>query len=366
MQHVLAQHQTVPGEAPAPDFQRLALPVPGTACIASPDYHIWCGTMTATPDGLCHVLFSRWRRGWGFNGWATHSEVTYAVGPTSAGPFEVKHPALPARGGDYWDGDVTHNPCVLKIRDKFYLYYTGNCGNGHWRAEADPRKVEVNGDWWSHRNAQRVGVAVADHPAGPWTRFDQPLIDVEPGHFITAVPVISERLDGRFMLVYKTVTPGEPPFGGNVRHRMAVADSPLGPFKTLDMPFPVEARTQFPLDDHMEWCQDGRYYAIVKDCQEKFVPYQDEMVLLQSPDAVHWELAAQPLVMPGRVIRWADGRSQSFKRLEMPKVYLENGKPKVLLLAALDTSVQVAEGEWLERFDGAEHSCNIQVPLATV
>jgi len=33
-------------------------------------------------------------------------------------------------------------------------------------------------------------------------------------------------------------------------------------------------------------------------------------------------------------ITWDDGVTQQFERLEMPKLYLENGKPKILLLAA--------------------------------
>ena len=38
---------------------------------------------------------------------------------------------------------------------------------------------------WNHQidlNNQRIGVAVADDPHGPWTRFDEPLIDVDDRH----------------------------------------------------------------------------------------------------------------------------------------------------------------------------------------
>jgi hypothetical protein len=34
---------------------------------------------------------------------------------------------------------------------------------------------------WSHSNHQRIGVSVADSPAGPWSRSDTPLIASIPG-----------------------------------------------------------------------------------------------------------------------------------------------------------------------------------------
>jgi hypothetical protein len=33
------------------------------------------------------------------------------------------------------------------------------------------------------RSNKRVGVAIADHPAGPWQRLDHPLLLPRPGHF---------------------------------------------------------------------------------------------------------------------------------------------------------------------------------------
>ena len=52
--------------------------------------------------------------------------------------------------------------------------------------------------WWVNRNNQRIGVAVADDPNGPWKRFDKPLIDAKP-----------ERRTAGIQMVYKHVT-GDP------------------------------------------------------------------------------------------------------------------------------------------------------------
>lgn len=81
--------------------------------------------------------------------------------------------ALGVRGAEYWDGLCTHNPTIHKFDGKYYLYYMGHTGDG--KLLGSPGKEDLN---WIHRNNQRVGLAVADSPNGPWTRFEEPLMDV--------------------------------------------------------------------------------------------------------------------------------------------------------------------------------------------
>jgi len=54
-----------------------------------------------------------------------------------------------------------------------YLDYMGNYGDGVVGSSLN----------WIHRNHQRIGVAVANSPNGPWRRFDQPLVDTTPGFY---------------------------------------------------------------------------------------------------------------------------------------------------------------------------------------
>jgi hypothetical protein len=115
-----------------------------------------------------------------------------------------------------WGASV-YNAHMVEADGRYYLYYTGNRGDGNW---------------WSHRNAQRIGVAWPDHPAGPWHRADKPLIDVTPGswdHAVAACPIVTRGGDGRFYMIYKGVADGAPPRYGPVRMGMAMADNPLGP-----------------------------------------------------------------------------------------------------------------------------------------
>jgi hypothetical protein len=62
-----------------------------------------------------------------------------------------------------------------------------------------------------------------------------------------------------------------------------------------------------------------------------------------------WKKAKNDLVTTFQ-ITWDDQTTQDFVRLEMPKLYLENGKPKVLFLAGLPV--------------GFKYSFNIAVKLS--
>ena len=52
-------------------------------------------------------------------------------------------------------------------------------------------------DWWIYRTNQRIGVAVADNPAGPWQRFEKPVLDVSEDP--TAPDAYDKQLVGRLI-----------------------------------------------------------------------------------------------------------------------------------------------------------------------
>lgn len=137
-------------------------------------------------------------------------------------------------------------------------------------------------------------MAVADHPSSLWRRFDKPLIDTVAGygHGIASTPCVMERPGGGFLLVYKTLAPGSGPVGGGVFHYPATSASPLRPFTrhpepVIDKSKIPGGRFNFPIDDHFEWAQDGRYYAIVKDHDAPFLTrYGRCLYLLESGDGL--------------------------------------------------------------------------------
>ncbi|MCB1120983.1 MAG: glycoside hydrolase family protein, partial [Verrucomicrobiae bacterium] len=275
------------------DYRVVLGKVPLSAKFYDDTWSIWGGSLVQGDDGLYHLFYSRWERALGF-AWVTDSEVAHAVSSSPFGPFEFKDVALPPRGAEFWDGLCTHNPTVHKFGDKYYLYYMGNTGDGV--VKGSPGKEELN---WVHRNNQRIGVAVAESPDGPWTRFDKPLIDVseDPGamdSLMTSNPSIAQRPDGGFLMVYKVVGRQRPmPFGGPVLHAIARSESPTGPFVKYGKPTFAVKGEDFPAEDPYIWYQDGKYRAIVKRIESKTdasgkTERVFSLVLYESQDGFDW------------------------------------------------------------------------------
>jgi hypothetical protein len=101
-------------------------PVPESAVLEMDDWYVWGGSAVRDKEGIYHLLFSRWPRETKMKGWVTHSEIAHAVSKSPLGPYTFQNIALPARGREYWDGEVTHNPTVKCFGNKYYLYYNGN------------------------------------------------------------------------------------------------------------------------------------------------------------------------------------------------------------------------------------------------
>lgn len=308
------------------------LPVPKTAVFMDEGYYTWGGSMTRSPDGQYHLYYSRWPVGLGFQAWVTHSEIAHAVADHPLGPYHVKNVALPPRGAGYWDGLCTHNPTIHHFNNKYYLYYMGNTGD--WKNTPGLNML--------HRNNQRIGVAVSDHPDGPWQRSDTPLVDVSPDStaydaLMVSNPSIALRRDGKYILIYKAVGKQRPlPFGGPVVHLAATAASPEGPFEKLNQPLFLSEGADFPAEDPYIWVQDDCFYAILKDMKGYFTDAGQSLVLFSSPDGLEWSLAEHPLVS-GLNVRMKGGHVLKLSHLERPQLYMENGKPAVLFCAADST-----------------------------
>jgi hypothetical protein len=312
---------------------------------------IWGGSVVKGPDGMYHMLYSRWPKhlGWA---WVTDSEIAHAVADNPLGPYKHKGVALERRGKEHWDGWCTHNPTVHKFGGKYYLYYMGNTGDGE--VVGRPGKQKLN---WQHRNNQRIGVAVADNPAGPWKRMDKPVMDISADEAVgdslmTSNPSVCQRPDGKILMVYKAVGKQFPlPSGGPVVHMVAIADSPTGPFQKMPNPVFTFEGERFPAEDPYIWFQDGKYRAIVKRMKHIKKKRIFSLVQYDSVDGIDWHPSKHHEISD-RTITWEDGTFEKFDHLERPQVLVENGIPAALMCAA----DRIDE-------DNVRHSFNLQIPL---
>ncbi len=309
------------------NFGAMIQPVPLENRFIDENYAIWCGSVIKDKNGKFYMLYSRWPRADGHQSWIYNSEIALAKADKPEGPYTHVKVVLPARGAQYWDGVVTHNPYVTFYKGKYYLYHMGTTGTG----ERNPT------NWWVQRNHQRIGVAVASDIEGEWKRFDQPVLSNNEKDstaydaMLVSNPAVTFNDKGRVLMVYKQVCKNGTLKGGRVRFGVATAKSPQGPFKKY-------ANTIFESKDskssHMEaedpfiWYKKGYYYAIVRDVVGKFTGDLGALALMVSKNGLDWEPAKHPLVI-GSSFAWADG-TQSGIAIERPWVYFENGEPKFL------------------------------------
>jgi len=306
------------------DFRKRIGKVTENSIFTMDGYYVWCGSMTKGDDGMYYLYFSFWKNNGEFdNDWVIHSKIGYAVSDNPYGGFCYKGIALDSGNG--WDSGAVHNPSVIKHNGKYYMYYMGNCGNG---------------EFWNHRNNQRVGVAVAESPEGPWKRYDRPVIDVSPEGFdslMTSNPSVTEGYDGKFYMIYKAVADnGIYPKGGAVVCGIAVADKPEGPFLKHNKPVMVNPENEWSVEDAFIWCENGKFYALAKDFQGYFTKTErGDIALFCSDDAFDWKIAEHPLALKKELV--FEDRVMKLFRMERPQIYIEDGKPKVLLCACMPT-----------------------------
>ena len=329
-------------------------PLPAANRFSLPGHFVWCGAPVKGPDGKYHLFYSRWPVKAGFApGWAIHSEIAYAVSDRPAGPYRHVNVALPPRGTNpatgrkYWDADVTHNSNAFFHAGKYYLYYMGNHGDGKTYAV--------------HRNHQRIGVAWAENPAGPWTRLDEPVVTITDDRksfdsLCVTNPAACLRPDGGVLLIYKAVEYVEgKEMGGKVRYGAALAARPEGPYvKTPGKIFEADKP-----GNHWMVAEDpfifhsvrygNRYYAVTRDVVGTFTGAEGGICLFQSADGLDWKPAARPKVLDSQFLL-SDGTRSTFK-LERPALLIEDGEP-TYLFGATDGYLR-----------NGKISSNIQIPL---
>ena len=292
-------------------------------------YFNWGASIIKGNDNKYHMFYSRWKKEYTFLGWLIYSEIAHATSKDPAGPWKYKETVLTGRGQGHWDAITAHNPKIKYFDGKYYLYYIStNMGDIEY-TEADlleTASVGYNHRYWKVlRPNQRTGVAVSNSLNGPWIRKKKPLIEPSgPITTLTVNPAIDKGKDGKYYLVVKGDKPNETRFFRN--QALAISDQPDGPFEIQPDPVIDDIDTE----DMSIWFDSkrDRFYGVFHSNHEgQFIG------MVTSHDGVTWKKAADYWMMPKKVLL-RDGNYHVADRLERPFVLYEDGKPRVLSLAA--------------------------------
>ena len=338
--------------AAAAEFPPLGV-VPKAGGFQMDGYWVWCGSVIQGGDGKYHMFASRWPREITFHpGWMTNSEIVRATADAPEGPYTFQEVVLPARGIEYWDGRATHNPAITRHGDTYVLYYMGSthplgdAPRGELFPLHDPRAIVA-------RSMKRVGIATARSPAGPWTRYDRPILETKPGtfySFLTSNPAPVMHDDGSVYLMFKARR-----YEGGGHSAMVLgaarAKHYLGPYEVVGEG-PLFSPTKMgEVEDPFVWKTDGGYEMVAKDMSGNLTGEKHAGIHARSKDGLDWSVAGKAW---SRLLKWDDGTEQRMGQLERPCLLIRNGRP-VFLFAAT--------GDGPGGFLNMTRSWNVAIPL---
>lgn len=334
------------------------LPAPVNGGFRMDGYWVWCGSVAKGEDGNYHMFASRWPKTLPMHpGWLLESEIVRAVSEKPEGPYTYVETVFPARGPQYWDGRITHNPHITRQGEKWVLYYTGSTHpfadviKGEAITVADPRVIVS-------RSNKRIGIAVADRITGPWERFLEPVLPVRPecdDNFLVSNPAPCVEENGKVLLMYKYRTYKTPPYEGflhsDMKLNIAKADHYEGPYwrPVCDSLFSED----IVLEDPFIWKENGIFQMIAKDMKGNVCGEKNGGVCAQSEDGIQWNIQ-QGILAYSRKVMWDDGRERLMGNLERPFILFEDGKPRCIFFAVSDGIVG---------FSDASNTWNMAIPL---
>lgn len=255
-------------QPPQTPFVDRILPAPLNGGFQDPDFWIWGASVIKGEDGNYHMFASRWSREVGFANWVTNSEVVRAVSATAVGPYEFQEVVLPIRGKSFFDGMCTHNPRIIKYKNKYLLYYFGTTYDFPLPDASNPVVNQEN--WANSWMNKRIGLAISDSVMGPWKRLDKPVIEPRPDHWDASItsnpaPAVDQKT-GKILLMYKSSTDGlTPPLLLGV----CSAENPEGPYHRLSVEpilrFETGGNNKRDVEDPFIWWNKDHFEAILKD-----------------------------------------------------------------------------------------------------
>ncbi len=304
----------------------------GSHVLVDPGYRVWGLSVIPWDDGSYHAYYARWPESLGHGAWLSHCEIAHAESDRPEGPFVFKNVVLGHHNPGGWDVSNAHNPNVCISNWTINLYYISNDLNGKFEKENDNNYPSI--DWFGKnwnlvRNTQRIGVARATSPEGPFIRSKRPVVEPHGAFKNIAVNPAVAYVNGTYVMIMK---------GDDVKvkdwHRIQLvghATNAEGPFTFNEEPVYDKAQTE----DAGIW-YDKRTEDYYMACHVMNSP---DLALFTSKNGHQWRQADNPLFKK-KEIELEDGSIWKPDRVERPFILTDAaGKPIMLYVAIADKGV---------------------------
>ncbi|KHJ39351.1 beta-xylosidase [Pedobacter glucosidilyticus] len=287
---------TIAQEAAFESIKNFIKPAKKEGGLKLSQYFLWCPSVIKVGNTY-HLFASAWPAEGGMASWTAKSLCIRATSKNLLGPYEFAEVVLEKREGK-WDNDRVHNPKIVKVGNKYVLYYISS--------------------------ANETGYAEADAITGPWTRSEKMM------SFSNPAPLV--RPDGSVYVFGRlSVKIGDK----QVRTaRAAESASYKGPYKNLA----PEKENLFPnnyeLEDPTIWWANNQYNVICTDFAGVATGRNKVGVQYYSKDGINYQLLTKEPINTNE-ITYDDGSKEKFKRVERPFAYVENGVIKAYFLGCM-------------------------------
>lgn len=266
-----------------------------------PGYYLWDPSVIEV-DGKYHLFASRWPEDKGGEGWY-ESEIIRATSDSLFGPYTFQEVVMTPKGHP-WATRGCHNPKIMKLKDKFLLYYLG---------------IPV----W------QTGFAYSDKITGPWKILPKPTIP-------TNNPSVVINSDNSVYAVGKRLlaVPG-------AKHYTKIMQAFEA--KNIDGPYTLVNDTtnrlpnNYELEDPTIWRAKDSYHIICMDWQGKATGVWKGLVHYSSVDGINYILNSKtPLWNRDEILYFTDGNSMKLSKVERPQVFLNKDSQVIALLVAAE------------------------------
>lgn len=323
-------------------------------------YWVWGSSVIKGEEGKYHMFASRWPKSMSFHpGWMINSEIVRASSTTPEGPYQFEEVVFKKRGPQYWDGQSTHNPRILKHKDTYVLFYMGSTHPFEDFPESDTLKLNSKYSIIGRSN-ERIGIATSKSVSGPWVRKDAPIIDVKPDtyySFLTSNPSPIMHKDGSVTLIFKSRGHNSKfPYHGHMNIGLAKAKHYNEDYKVVTNT-PLFSDTNFGIvEDPFIWEDHEGYKMIAKDHVGSISKVKGGVgIISYSKDAINWNVKKSPIAYTKNIV-WDDGETQKLGQMERPFILFENGKATHIFFAVMDGP---------GGFGNATKSWNMVIPLTS-
>ena len=193
----------------------------------------WGGEAVQADDDSWHMYAASFGHDAALGSWLSDSRVIHAVSEHPEGPYKLADVALGPGEPGAWDELTQHNPAIQRdpVSGTYLLYYMGSTNNG--TVKTGGGECANNPEKKSLCN-QRVGLATATHPGGPWLRRPKPILDIgAPGAWddqFTTNPTPLALANGSVLLLYKARSRED---FGKMSTGVAFAETFEGPYRKL-------------------------------------------------------------------------------------------------------------------------------------